>query len=131
VPAEVVADQTLGKVVPIAFGRVDEVESEFGRPIKDCVRLGLGKVAAPLAAKLPGAQADDRHPQTRAAENFIVHGENLPQNPLLDTPITMPRRLIAECTLAAAPAETHENIAWRTLIATGTPLAASPRRPAT
>ena len=34
----------------------------------------------------------------------------------------MPRRLIAECTLAAAPAETHENIAWRTLIATGTVL---------
>jgi 2-keto-3-deoxy-6-phosphogluconate aldolase len=32
----------------------------------------------------------------------------------------MPRRLIAECTLAAAAAETHENIASSTLIVTGT-----------
>ena len=77
-PAEVIADQPLRKVVAVAFGRVDEVDAEFGRLIEDGVRVGLGKGPAPLAAKLPGAQANYRHPQTRAAENSISHGETLP-----------------------------------------------------
>src|ERR1035437_2241279 len=81
VPAEVIADQAFGKVVAIALSGIDEVDAEFGRLIEDGVRFSLGEGAAPLAAKLPGAHADDRYPQTRAAENSIAHAGSLPKNP--------------------------------------------------
>ena len=70
--AEVIADQALREVVAIAFRSVNEIDPEFGGLIEDRVRLSLGKGAAPLAAKLPGAQADNRHTQASAAENSIV-----------------------------------------------------------
>jgi len=67
VAAEVIADQAFGEVIPVTLGGVEEVDAERARLIEDGVRVGLGESAAPLAAKLPGAQANDRHPQPRAA----------------------------------------------------------------
>src|ERR1035441_1592114 len=80
VAAEVIADQAFGKVVAVAFGGVDQVNAEFTRLVQDGIRLHLRKGAAPLAAILPGAEADDRYPQSSAAEISIAHGNTLPQN---------------------------------------------------
>ena len=89
VAAEVIADQPLGEVIAVAFGGVDEVDADFGRLVEDGVRLGLGKGAAPLTTILPGAKADDRHPQARAAKNSITHRETLPQNRKSETRIIL------------------------------------------
>src|ERR1035437_3203543 len=96
VPAKVIADQTLGKVVAVALCGVNKVDAEFSRLIEDSVRVGLGKGAAPFAAQLPRAQANNRHPQTRAAENSIAHGGSLLQNPVSETRIIRACRMIAE-----------------------------------
>ena len=91
VAAEIIADQAFGKVVAIAFGGVNEVDAELRRLVEDGVRLGLGKGAAPFAAKLPGAEADDRNPQAGAAENSIAHGQSLPQIEETETGIIVVR----------------------------------------
>src|ERR1035437_1507513 len=87
VPAQVITDQALGKVVPVALSGVDEVDAELRGLIENGVRVGLGKRAAPLAAKLPGTDADDRYPQPCAAENSVTHAESLLQNPVSGTRI--------------------------------------------
>ena len=87
VAAEVVADQALGKVVPIAFGGVYEIDAKFGGLIEDGIHFGLGESATPLAPKLPGAEANHGHTQAGAAENSIVHGRRLPHNRKYETPI--------------------------------------------
>ena len=58
-PAEVIADQPLRQVVPVTFGGVNEVDPQLRRLVQDRVHVGLRKAAAPLAAKLPGADPDD------------------------------------------------------------------------
>src|ERR1035441_7217758 len=80
VTAEIIADQAFGKVVAVAFGGVDQVNAEFARLIENGIRLDLGKGAAPLAAILPGAEADDRYLRARAAKISIAHEDKLPQN---------------------------------------------------
>jgi hypothetical protein len=68
------ADQRLGQVVAVALGRVDEVDPEVGRPGEHGGDLVLGEVLAPLAAELPGADADDRHAEVGRSEPAVFHG---------------------------------------------------------
>jgi hypothetical protein len=73
-PREVIADQTLGEVVAITLGGVNEVDATVRRSVEDGVGLGLREIAAPLAAELPRAQSDDGHAKAGLAESSITHG---------------------------------------------------------
>jgi hypothetical protein len=61
------ADERLGQVVAVAFGGVEQVGAKLPSPPQQLVDLLLGEAPPPLAAKLPGANADDRDPQSRPA----------------------------------------------------------------
>ena len=112
VAAEVIADQALGEVVAVAFGGVDEVDAQFGGLVEDGVHLGLGEVAAPFAAELPGADADDGHSQARAAKKSIAHGANLAHPPTCMKAILKQQLILAFLVLAAnLPALAETNLA--------------------
>jgi hypothetical protein len=70
---QIIADQPLGEVVAVTFGGVNEVDAAFRGRVEDGVGLGLREIPAPLAAKLPGADADDRRPQTCSSQNPVTH----------------------------------------------------------
>jgi len=71
---QIIADQPFGQVVTVTFGGVDEIDTAFRRRIEDGVSLGLREIAPPLAAKLPRADANDRHAQPRFTQHPITHG---------------------------------------------------------
>ena len=67
-------DQRLGEVIAVALRCVDQIDAKIRGAAKQPVNLGLGEGLAPLAAELPGAQADHRHFQPRASQPPILHG---------------------------------------------------------
>ena len=70
-PRQIVADQFFRKVIrAVAFGGVNEVDAAIRRRVEDGVGLGLRKIAAPFAAELPGAGADDGDAQARSCPKF-------------------------------------------------------------
>ena len=80
VPArQIISHQALGQVVAVTFRSVNQIYPQFGRLVQDRVRLRLRKNTSPFSAKLPGAQADDRHAQTSPAKISIMHEVNLPK----------------------------------------------------
>ena len=60
-------DERLGQVVAIALGGVHQVDPKLATPPEQLVDFLLGEAPAPLAAELPGANTDDRDPQSRLA----------------------------------------------------------------
>ena len=77
-PRQVIADQPFGKMVrAVAFGGVHKVDAAVGRRVEDGIGVGLREIAAPFAAELPGAGADDGDAQTGFAKNTITHGEKI------------------------------------------------------
>ncbi len=59
VAAQVVTNQALGKVIPVTLGGINQVDPGRGGLVEDRIDFNLGIGAPPLAAELPGAQADD------------------------------------------------------------------------
>ncbi len=73
VAADGVADERLGRVVAVALGRVDQVHAPAAGGVEDGVDRRLVELLAPLAAVLPGADADDGDGQAGLAEAAVLH----------------------------------------------------------
>ena len=71
---QIIADEFFGQVMrPVTFGGVNEVDAAVRRRVENGIGLGLRKIFPPLAAELPGADADDRNAQTGAPQNSVSH----------------------------------------------------------
>ncbi len=73
VPRQIVPDQPLRRVVSVTLRRINQVDAAFGGFVEDGVRVGLQVIAAPFAAELPRADADDRDAQASAAQSAVLH----------------------------------------------------------
>jgi hypothetical protein len=69
----------LGEVVAVALGGVDQVDAKSPSLSQQLVDLVLGEALAPLAAKLPDPNPDDRHRQSRLAQPAVPHARPFDQ----------------------------------------------------
>ena len=67
-PGDVAADERFGRMVPVAFRRIDQIDAARLGFVQNRVRFLLGKWLAPFAAELPCADPDDGHLQVRFAQ---------------------------------------------------------------
>src|SRR5258708_2887167 len=55
------ANQSLGKVIAITLGGVDQIDARLAATVEQRIHLGLREVFSPFATELPGADPDDRY----------------------------------------------------------------------